>query len=243
VVALGLIAALPREARSLGVETPLPMRVLSLPGLGELVVSGMGAERACRAAKLLAERGARRLISWGLAGALQPGLLSGQMLCPAGVVDSTGRRYPVTADLQALCLERVCPEAVTGDLISWDEVLFDPNRKLALYRERGVAAIDMESAAIAQVAREWNLEFLVLRSVFDPAGQVLPASVLNNTDAWGGVRLAGLAAALLRRPSDLLLLPGLVRLARRSGQSLKAMANALPALTQDDHPERKRTVL
>jgi len=242
-VALGLIAALPREARSLGVETPPVMHPLSLPGLGELVVSGMGGERACRAAHLLAERGARQLISWGLAGALQPGLVSGQMLCPTGVVDSRGRRYPVTADLQALCLERVCPEAVTADLISWHEVLFDPKQKQALYRERGVAAIDMESAAIAQVARERNLDFLVLRSVFDPAGQLLPASVLNNTDAWGGVRLAGLAVALLRRPSDLLLLPGLARLARRSGQSLKVMASALPALTQDDHPEKERAVL
>ena len=240
---LGLIAALPREARSLGVTPPLPMCPLPLPGLGELVVSGMGCERARRAAQHLADRGARQLVSWGLAGALQPGLTSGQQLCPTAVVDSEGRRYPVTADLQTACLAWVCPGAETADLISWAEVLFDPKQKQALYRDRGCVAVDMESTAIAQVARERKLDFVVLRTVFDSAEQIFPVSVLDNTDAWGSVRVGGLAAALLRTPSDLLLLPGLACPARRSGQSLKAMARALPALAQGNHLEKKRTTV
>jgi len=242
-VTLGLVAAIPREVVSLGVKTSPPMRPLSLPGLGELAVSGMGAERARRAAQLLADRGARQLVSWGLAGGLQPGLASGRMLCPTGVLDSRGERYPVTAELQTLCLARVCPGAETGDLISWDEVLFDPTQKQALYRDSGALAIDMETAAIAQVARERNLDFVVLRSVFDPAEQVLPESILNNTDAWGAVKLSGLTVALLRRPADLLLLPGLVQLARRSGQSLKAMASALPTLAQNHYMEKGKATL
>ena len=242
-VALGLIAALPREARSLGVEKPPPMCPLVLPGLGEWVVAGMGLERARRAARLLADRGARQLVSWGLAGGLRPGLASGQLLCPAGVMDSEGRHYPVTAELQARCLERVCPGAVTTDLISWHEVLVEPEQKQALYQQTGAQIIDMESAAIAQVARDRNLEFVVLRTLFDPVEQILPASVLANTDAWGAVRLGGLTAALLRRPSDLLLLPGLVRQTRRSGQSLKTMAGALPALSQENNANKKRSRL
>lgn len=242
-VALGLIAALPREARSLGVESPPVMQPLSLPGLGELVISGIGPESARRAAQLLADRGARQLVSWGLAGALQPGLANGRMLCPTGVLDAKGERCPVTADLQTLCLARVCPGAETGDLISWDQVLFDPSQKQALYRDSGALAIDMESAAIARVAWERSLDFVVLRSVFDPAEQVLPVSILNNTDAWGVVNFYGLVAALMRRPSDLLLLPGLMQLTRRSGHSLKAMASALPALVQDHYTEKRKVTL
>lgn len=208
---------------------------LVLPGLGEWVVAGMGQERARRAARFLADRGARQLVSWGLAGGLRPGLTSGQLLCPTAVLDAECRRYPVTAELQARCLERVCPGAVIGDLISWHEVLVEPEQKQALYRRTGAQTIDMESAAIAQVARERDLEFVVLRTLFDPAEQVLPASVLNHTDELGAVRFGGLITALLRRPSDLLRLPGLACLARRSGQSLKAMAGALPALGQDNN--------
>ena len=215
------------------------MYPVPLAGLGECVVAGMGQERARRAAQLLADRGARQLVSWGLAGALCPDLASGQLLCPAGVVDAQGRRYPVTTELQAHCLEQVCLGAVTADLVTWHETLVEPEQKQALYRRTGARAVDMESVAIAQVARERNLEFVVLRALFDPADRILPASILANTDPWGAVRFGGLVAALLRRPSDLLRLPGLARLARRSRQSLKAMADALPALNQGDNVNKE----
>ncbi len=94
---LGIIAALESEASTLG---PAVRRRDGLSSLGEaalLAVSGMGSIRAAMAARSLVGAGAAGLMSFGLAGGLDPSLRAGCLVLPGEVISREGARF-LTAD-------------------------------------------------------------------------------------------------------------------------------------------------
>ena len=105
----GVVAALGAEARTLG----RPVRRsdgLFAAGDGILMaVSGMGCPAAAAAARRLLDAGATALVSWGMAGGLDPKLTAGTICLPRSVVTvdaipvfGSGKRdYPGVARLLA----------------------------------------------------------------------------------------------------------------------------------------------
>ena len=90
---LGIICALLREARVFGGGV-IPLRAAVEAGDDVLLaVCGMGGENAAAAARLLLERGAECLVSFGLAGGLSPRLPPGAVVVPAAVLDLRGGRH------------------------------------------------------------------------------------------------------------------------------------------------------
>jgi len=76
----GVVAALEFEARSLGD-----------PGDGSIIsISGIGADNAARSARALVAAGAGALLSWGVAGALDPALACGTAVLPGEVLRAHG---------------------------------------------------------------------------------------------------------------------------------------------------------
>ena len=75
---LGIVAALEMEGRWILASEPL------------VEVSGGGEERARAAAHSLLERGASALVSWGVAGGLDPELEPGSVVLPDAVVHTDG---------------------------------------------------------------------------------------------------------------------------------------------------------
>jgi adenosylhomocysteine nucleosidase len=226
--ATGVVAALEFEAQSLGTRRHRADGLGSLRDGSLLRVSGVGGDNAARAARELVAAGAGALLSWGVAGGLDPALSCGAVLLPAEVLRPASADKLLPPQRYATCRmwrERVAaalqPHApAAGALLTSALPVAAADLKVRLFRATGAVAVDMESAAVAQVAAEHELPFITLRVVLDTASVSLPGSVMRTLEP-GNAGRAGLwrAVALLGAPADwgaLLRLAAAYRLARRA---------------------------
>jgi hopanoid-associated phosphorylase len=198
---IGIIAALPAEARSLSARPIKPNNLTELEHGVLLWQCGMGAERAQQAARSLLDAGATALLSWGMAGGLDPALRPGDVVLPATVVPSPGVGLEVDAAWHMrLCKCLAGSNINTGPLIQSLRVVAEPADKAELFQSTGAIAVDMESAAIAQVCKDAGKSFMAIRAVADPAGRSIPAAVITAMDVNGRVSLAKLGQVVLRTP-------------------------------------------
>ena len=188
---------------------------------GDLPVACAGADagRAAILARGLVERGVGGLVSFGLAGGLDPALPPGTLLLPERVLLPDGGALAVDPGWRRRAAA-LLPEALAAALAGSDRVLVDVAGKAALRRSGGAAAVDMESHAVAAVARAAGLPFLVIRAIADPAGRALPPAALAGLSPDGGTRPWAVLLALLRSPGQL---PALVRLAGDSAAGFAAL--------------------
>jgi adenosylhomocysteine nucleosidase len=103
-------------------------------------------------------------------------------------------------------------------MVSLATVLCRAVEKEYLGRLSGAIALDMESAAIGNVARACGVPFAVVRTVSDVASEDLPLDFNAFLTPWGWLRGVG---AMLMRPSSLM---GLNRLRRQSRLAAERLA-------------------
>ncbi|GAB5470402.1 MAG: purine phosphorylase [Rhodospirillales bacterium] len=228
---LGIVTGLKTEAQLL--------RGLEADGDTRVALSGADSGRAEASAEKLVAKGADALISFGVCGALQPGLQAGALLLPTSIrawADGPeGPEVPVTEAWRRRLLDalpaRLREELREGSLLGADRVITLAEEKRALGLSFAAAAVDMESHAVAKVAARHGLPLLVVRACSDPADQDLPAGTEQATRPDGSLRLAPVLLGLARRPGSL---PGLLRLGRGTQRALATLRQvvALPALRE-----------
>jgi adenosylhomocysteine nucleosidase len=205
---IGLVAALPLEVECVAGRLE-PGASATLSGSSRLRLSGLGSHNARRAAMELIDSGVSALLSWGSAGGLAPGLRPGTLLLPENVLNSEGRRFEVTVSWRTKLHELASRqfEIHTGALVQSLHPVTTVLQKQTLFARTGAVAVDMESAAIAEVAASRGLPFVAVRAVLDPATRGLPPSALAAIDSSGRLLVKDLVRGLLRRPGDL---PGIL---------------------------------
>lgn len=225
---VGIVCALQAEARHLG---PARRRTESLAALADgtlLYVSGMGGEAAALAAGTLIDQGATALVSWGMAGGLDPACSSGTLCLPTEIGSLDGPAIetsrPWRERLSVAVGARRSP--VHGKLVSTPRAVGSVAEKAALFRRTGAVAVDMESFAVAQVAQSHELPFLAVRVIVDGAGDSLPKAVTAAADAAGHLHVWRLIGALAVAPADLAALIRLALRYRTAGRSLAEVARA-----------------
>jgi hopanoid-associated phosphorylase len=169
--------------------------------------------------------GARGLISFGLAGGLDPKLDAGSVLLGRVIVHD-GERF--AADT-AWCryLEQRLPQAQGVTLAGVDRPIAAASEKAALFASTGAAAVDMESHHAARLAREHALPFAALRVVADPAGRTLPAAALAGMRTDGTTDVAAVLGALVENPWQL---PELARIANDARRAFAELLRSLRLL-------------
>lgn len=217
----GVVAALTREAQTLGpvMESKAGYEVLADGTLR--AVSGMGCAAAGAAARRLLEAGAEALISWGVAGALDPQLEAGAICLPREVVGPDGSRYATAAgwrDELAASIAAYRPVAA-GALLTRARPVAAIADKATLHLETGAVAVDMESSAVAHAAALGHVPFVAVRVIVDTARDAIPLSVTAAGET-GEVRIMKLLAGLIRFPGDI---AGVMRLARRYGAATRSL--------------------
>ena len=169
---------------------------------------------ATAAAEAQVRAGALGLISFGLAGGLAPELRAGAVVAPARV-----RVGAETFDVDpalALALGGVDGTCVAGH----DAIVVTAEAKRALWLETGAVAVDLESGAVARVARAHGLPFAVLRVICDPAQRTLPPAALVALDSAGAIGLLRVLGSLLRHPGQF---PALMQLANDAAAARRVL--------------------
>lgn len=220
---VGIVCALQSEARHLGSATRRSESLHELADGTLVCVSGMGCQAAARGARALVEAGAAALVSWGMAGGLDPSLIAGTLLLPSAIIGRNGQTIETSRQwrerLSTAMSSRLTP--VPGKLATSAHAVASIEAKAALFRETGAVAVDMESLAIAQEASSSHVPFLAVRVIVDTATDELPGAVQKAADAQGRLSLGRLLGALILAPADL---PPLVRLARRYRSAARSLA-------------------
>jgi adenosylhomocysteine nucleosidase len=212
---VGVVAAMVGEAACLA----------GLDGGPGVIVhrGGIGPHRAAEAARALLAEGCRGLVSFGIAGGLDPSLAPGALLLPEGVLSEDGRRHATDRAWRmavVAALTRAGMEVGSGTLVGSAKVVMTPADKRRLREASGAVAVDMESHAVAAVAAVAAVPFLVVRAISDPATTAIPRSALKGVQPDGSPRILPVLWELVRRPTDL---PGLMRLRRDSARGLETL--------------------
>src|SRR5208283_5200921 len=174
-------------------------------GFGYPVRAGGGTPAgAAEAGTWLVRHGATALISFGLAGGLDPALRPGMVVVPDTVL-SDGEVSRADAALAARF------GGLTGHcLLAGARIAADADTKRGLFAATGAHAIDLESGSVARIAAAHGLPFAVVRAICDPAERDLPPAALIALDQDGAIGLARVIGSVLAHPAQL---PALLALA------------------------------
>ena len=142
------------------------------------------------------------VISFGVAGGLDPTLKSGDVVVATEVLAGDARwlaGLSLNEDLIAsmgLGRRRI----VRGRLAGAEQVVAARHVKEALHLETGAAAVDMESHIAADYATKAGLPFAALRVISDPADRSLPALAKTAIKPNGDVDLRKILRGVVRNP-------------------------------------------
>jgi adenosylhomocysteine nucleosidase len=202
-----------------------------------LKIAGPGAPTAQVTVDRLIAEGAEAILSFGLAGGLDPSIPPGALIVPEGVL------LPESDGLKVLETDRRWRNRLVNLLSSGSEVRENPllcsfepvlgvADKAKLHQDSEAGAVDMESALIARAAANRSVPFLALRAVSDCAATAIPAAAASAMTQGGRLNIWPIIVALATGQLNLL---DLLHVGRQSqlaaGNLSRAVHAALPAFS------------
>lgn len=181
-----------------------------------ILVGGIGSEMASMAAGYATQSiHADLIVSAGLAGATSDSLKVGDVFRPTDVVDgATGDKFATVSDGQT-----------SGVLVSTASVL-SVNEKAEIARRYVAAAVDMEAAAVAEVAQTAAVPFAAIKAISDPMDFEMPPFD-RFISADGRLRTGAFLGWVATRPRYW---GPMIQLARNSARAAEALAEELRRL-------------
>jgi adenosylhomocysteine nucleosidase len=173
------------------------------------------------------DAGASALLSFGLAGGLDPALCAGRVVLPEEIISRSGARVATSTEWRRhlrLALAELEP-VTAGRLLASAQPLSSVAEKTAAFRETGAVAVDMESLAVGEVAAAHDLPFIAVRVIVDGAADLLPRAV-TAAGRGGQLSMLRLIGGLIIAPQDIVPLIRLARRYRTATRSLSAVARA-----------------
>jgi len=195
----------------------------------ERLALGVGHAKVCRgrgpvmaeALTAAIEPGCSGIISFGIAGGLDPKLRAGAHIVASSVICAKGAMATDARWSQLLLKAR--PNAVHAPILGVDEPMMGPIGKMRKFHRTGAVAVDMESHIAADVATGHGLPFAVFRVVADPARQRLPRAALHAMRDDGSFDSLAVLGALLRAPAEI---ASLIAVARHTAVARFALTRA-----------------
>jgi adenosylhomocysteine nucleosidase len=222
VTCIAILAAMPSELRpvvralrlrktQIGTEMTAYRGVL----VGQEVLGmtvGIGPDQARRATeRLLGAAEVDRVVVIGIAGGVGAQATIGELVVPEEVVDAranTRHKPNPIGDLPARGVLWTCDQLIL-DLTVHDDL-----------RERDVVALDMETAAIAEVCERSGCSWSVVRAISDrTADGLIDEHMLELTRPDGRPNMPNVLRRLVRHPTDVVRLARLGRDAKRAADA------------------------
>jgi adenosylhomocysteine nucleosidase len=236
-VITGILVALPEELATLTSKKIDKGHGVFINDKVLIARSGAGPANAQSAARQLITQGATRLLSWGCAAGLDASVKPGDLIVADRLIDADGNEIAIAPEWRKSCLHALellsgnrSIHIRTGAIAESHDLISSSRDKKRLHSQTGAVALDMESAAIARVARLQQMDFLALRAIADPAIMDLPKAIGYSLDDQGEVRLDRLMLFLLSHPLEL---SGLIQLGlhfNKAKNTLRRVASQLRSI-------------
>lgn len=164
----------------------------------------------------------RAVISFGLAGGLDPALRPGDVLIADEIV-AGAKTWRANHDLASALQAALNEKALRCRFAGADATVMTPHAKTALRVATNAAAVDMETHIAAEFAESAKLPWGALRAVCDPASRALPPLATAGLKPDGGIDFAATLKSLARDP---LQIPALIRTGIDTGIAVAALRRA-----------------
>ncbi|MGH7963055.1 MAG: hypothetical protein ACRERD_14695 [Candidatus Binatia bacterium] len=200
-----------------------------------VITGGIGPRRTQQTLARFTDVPFAAVLSVGCAGALIPGLATGQLILAPDVClwsaqgEAELARFPMNDRLLAYARAAAVRAAVPiaeGALFTSTSILFTPEDKAQQGRVTGAVAVEMESGVHAAFAAARGLPFLALRVILDPVGMALPV-LKGLMDPQGKVRVVKAMSYVATHPQHLPMLLALNRSRAAAAQALTRLCHAL----------------
>lgn len=211
---LGVITGLASESKCL--------RAARAGGRLAVRCAGASSARAAVHARALIGEGCVGLLSFGVAGGLDPELEPGTVIAATGVAGPGERRWACDAGWRDRVVAATAggPRVVAAPMVGSDRALLSVAEKDAMHARTGSAAADMESHSVAEAAAEAGVPFLALRAVADPRDRSIPQWLADTIGEDGRPVFTAVCSGWARRPWET---PTLFRLASDTGAALASL--------------------
>ncbi|WP_074078417.1 phosphorylase [Microvirga massiliensis] len=165
----------------------------------------------------------RAVVSFGIAGGLDPALAPGDVVVATGIAAADGHwpAHPAFIRAWVRCLSKGRHRMILAGIAAGEALLMSPAEKAALHSATGAAVVDLESHVAAAFAAAHGLPFAAIRAVCDPAHRVLPPLAREALRPDGRVDFASLLRQVVRQPTQLTALPCLASDASAAFASLR----------------------
>lgn len=169
------------------------------------------------------------ILSVGFAGALTDDLQVGDLILATEVVDAEGRSCPVTWP-GTLPPGDWKPHLRRGRLLTTSLFVSQPEEKRSLGQRHEALAVDMESAAFAELCSRKEIPFGCVRAISDAVHSPISVQVMTLVED-ARVSWLGLAKLLVRSPRQIWELKRLAKDTRTASRNLAAALGELLTLT------------
>ncbi|MFQ5963479.1 MAG: 5'-methylthioadenosine/S-adenosylhomocysteine nucleosidase [Candidatus Scalinduaceae bacterium] len=202
-----------------------------------LVQSGIGRKKAIKAIDLLLQNlKVKLLISSGVAGGIRHGINIGDLIIAENVSYSKNSEFKseeLQVETNFSCNKdfvqlaaRLCSDlglrSHNGNTLTVDNVIDQATTKKKIGDQTSFLAVDMESAAVAEVAHERGIEFVAIRSISDDIEDDLDIDYSNLISDKGKVRFSNLALKVMKEPQQL---ANLRRLNKQTKTAVKRLSS------------------
>src|SRR5580692_240550 len=181
----------------------------------EVACAAARPQKARWLARELVQRGAKRLMSFGIAGGLEPGLPIGSMIIGSQVAATDGSwacDKPWVDELM-----QKFPQAHCGGVWGSETLIATAREKRALHEKSRCLIVDMESQCAAQIAAEAGIPLAVVRVVCDSVDMDVPPVVMAAINEDGSTNAGNALWHLVRHPKQI---PDLFHVMRGTGKAM-----------------------
>lgn len=138
------------------------------------------------------------IISFGLAGSINPKVQNSKIIIPKNIIDKFGNKKKVSKKYSDFFNKRISDKVFSQNLITVDKIEHNLNNKK--YLKKNISFIDMESSYIQKEAGKKKIPFIAIRVIFDDLSFSIPKFLKTCINTDGNLNVFKLLINIFLKP-------------------------------------------